>query len=49
MPGEAAGFEEIARCIQVDFGAELEVLLGPARDERCEMEYDRGVGRAASG
>src|SRR5690349_24570182 len=39
MPGEAAGFQQIARRVEVCFRAELEVLLGAAGDERGKMEY----------
>src|SRR5688572_8473896 len=45
MSGEAAGFEQVARRIEVHLGAELEVLLGAARNQRGEMEYDVDVGR----
>ncbi len=39
MPGEAAGFQQIACRVEIHFRAELEVLLGTARDERGEMKY----------
>jgi hypothetical protein len=38
VPGEAAGLEQVARRVQVHLGAELEVLLGTAGNERGEME-----------
>src|SRR5258706_12750989 len=39
MPGEAAGFQQIACRVEIHLRAELEVLLGAARDERGEMKY----------
>ena len=39
MAGEAAGFEQVARRVEVHLGAELEVLLGAARNQRREVEY----------
>jgi hypothetical protein len=39
MPGEAAGLEQIARGVEVHLGAELEVLLRAAGDQRGEVEY----------
>src|SRR4051812_22223876 len=45
MASQSAGFEQVARGVQVHLCAELEVLLGTARDERREMEYRTNVGR----
>ena len=45
MAGEAAGFEQVARRVEVDLGAELEVLLGAAGYQRGEMEYRVDFGR----
>src|SRR5688500_2108064 len=39
MPGQAAGLEQVARGVEVHLGAELEVLLRAARNQRCQMEY----------
>src|SRR3954470_19779406 len=39
MAGEPARFQQIARRVEIYFRAELEILLGAARDERGEMEY----------
>src|SRR4051794_14929526 len=39
MAGEPARFQQIARRVEVHLGAELEVLLRAARDERGKMEY----------
>ena len=44
MPGEAAGFQQISRCVEVHLGTELEVLLGAAGHERRQMEYDLHFG-----
>src|SRR5687768_9945067 len=45
MSRQAARLEQVARRIEVHLGAELEVLLGAARNQRGEMEYDVDVGR----
>src|SRR5256885_721709 len=39
VAGKPAGFEQIAGRVQVHLGAELEIGLGPARDQGREMEY----------
>jgi hypothetical protein len=44
VAGETAGLEKVARGVEVHLGAEREVLLRPARDERSEMEYHADVG-----
>src|SRR5260370_32446732 len=44
MPRETASLEQVARRIEVDLGAELEILFGAAGDERREMEYDADLG-----
>src|ERR1700757_1302460 len=43
MTREPAGFEQVARRIEIDLGAKLEVLLRAAGDERREVAY--GVDR----
>ncbi len=45
MARQPAGFEQIARRIEIHLGAKLEVLLRAAGDERREMEYRAGLRR----
>src|SRR3954469_6894889 len=40
MPREPARFEQVAGRVEIDLGAELEVLLGAAGNQGSEMEYD---------
>src|SRR5262245_36741896 len=40
-----AGLEQVARRVQVDLGAEFEILLGAAGNQRSNVEYRADVRR----